>query len=46
MSCIVAPEFHWEDFELGPRAALMSAYPGFVEGIVALTRVHSLAGRR
>jgi predicted cupin superfamily sugar epimerase len=39
VSCVVAPEFRWEDFELASRAALQAAYPGFAEGIAALTRV-------
>lgn len=37
-SCIVAPEFVWEDFELGQREALSAVYPAFAEGIGALTR--------
>ena len=46
MSCIVAPEFVWEDFELGERVTLMAAYPDFVGGISALTRTAPPAGKR
>lgn len=46
MSCIVAPEFRWDDFELGQRAALASAYPNFIAGIHSLTRVQPLVGNR
>ena len=46
MSCIVAPEFRWEDFELGRRDALVSAYPDFIEGIRALTRTQPPVGKR
>ncbi len=38
VSCVVAPEFRWEDFELGDRGALAASYPDFSEGIIALTR--------
>ena len=38
VSCVVAPEFRWEDFELADRAKLQAAYPEFSEGIAALTR--------
>lgn len=38
VSCVVAPEFVWEDFELGERAALTEAYPGFAGDITSLTR--------
>ena len=37
-SCVVAPEFVWSDFELGERAALTAAYPGWAAAIRALTR--------
>ena len=46
MSCIVVPGFRWEDFELGQRAALASAYPDFAEGICALTRTQLPDGKR
>jgi hypothetical protein len=39
VSCVVAPEFLWSDFELGGREALAAAHPEFAEGIRALTRV-------
>lgn len=38
VTCVVAPEFEWSDFELGSRAALIASHPGFAEGIRALTR--------
>jgi len=38
LSCVVAPEFSWADFELGGRDTLTAAYPEFAEGIRALTR--------
>lgn len=46
MSCIVAPEFRWEDFELGDRAALALAFPDFADAICALTRSQPPAGIR
>lgn len=46
MSCIVAPEFRWEDFELGARAMLAADYPDFADGISALTRAQSPEGKR
>ena len=46
MSCIVAPEFRWEDFELGARAMLGASYPSFEKEIGALTRMRSPAGKR
>ena len=45
-SCLVAPEFVWQDFELGQRESLTAAYPVFAEGIAALTRMQPPAGRR
>ena len=38
VTCVVAPEFVWSDFELGSRDALTAAYPAFAEGIWALSR--------
>ena len=46
MSCIVAPEFKWEDFELGRREVLESQFPDFVGGIRGLTRALPPAGHR
>jgi len=46
MSCIVAPEFRWEDFELGDRRALTDAYPDFADAIEALTRSQPPSGSR
>ena len=45
-SCLVSPEFVWEDFVLGDRAALIAAYPVWSAGIKTLTRPHPPAGRR
>lgn len=38
VSCVVAPEFRWSDFQLGDRVALTGAYPAFSAEITALTR--------
>jgi len=38
VSCVVAPEFHWEDFELGDRGALVAAYPDVADLVRAFTR--------
>ncbi|HEY4246973.1 MAG TPA: cupin domain-containing protein [Lacunisphaera sp.] len=38
ITCVVAPEFRREDFELGDRGRLAASHPAFSEGIVALTR--------
>ena len=46
VSCVVAPEFSWADFELGGRETLTAAYPDFTEGIVMLTRVRPVDGTR
>jgi len=46
LSCIVAPEFVWENFELGDRAALCAAYPRFAEGIRVLTRFQPIKGAK
>jgi uncharacterized protein len=46
MSCIVVPEFRWEDFELGQRATLVATHPDFAEGIHALTRTLPSTGQR
>lgn len=43
-SCVVAPEFVWSDFELGVREALAAAWPGFADGIRALTRERPAPG--
>jgi predicted cupin superfamily sugar epimerase len=44
VSCVVVPEFRWGDFELADRSTLAKAYPGFSDGIVALTRNHPVSG--
>lgn len=46
VSCIMAPEFRWQDFTLGEREELVERYPDWVEGIVALTRVTPSVGSR
>ena len=46
VSCVVVPEFVWDDFELGECAALCSAWPAFATGITALTRTAPPAGER
>lgn len=38
VSCVVAPEFRWSDFQLGDRAALSAQYPAFSRDIGTLTR--------
>jgi hypothetical protein len=38
VSCVVAPEFLWSDFELGGREALATAHPDRAADIRALTR--------
>lgn len=38
VTCVVAPEFLAEGFELGERAQLTAAYPKFAAEIAALTR--------
>ncbi|WP_221030363.1 cupin domain-containing protein [Actomonas aquatica] len=46
VSCVLAPEFDWGDFELGERAELTAAYPNFGDGVTALTREEAPAGAR
>ncbi len=46
VSCVVVPEFVWNDFELGERATLTAAWPAFAEGIMALTRIQPLLGKK
>lgn len=46
VSCLVVPEFRWDDFELGERAALVAAWPQEAEGIRHLTRVRPVIGRK
>ncbi len=38
VSCVVAPEFRWQDFKLGEREELIAAYPERAGDIRALTR--------
>ena len=44
VSCIIAPEFQWQDFELAERDALVASYPSWEDGIVALTRDLPMVG--
>jgi len=46
VSCIVAPEFRWEDFELADRAQLSARYPAWSDDIAALTRAEPPSGQR
>jgi uncharacterized protein len=46
VTCVVAPEFVWSDFELGDRARLEAAYPAWAGDIGALTRPLPPAGRK
>ena len=46
VSCIVVPEFTWDDFELGERAPLAERYPAFAKEIAALTRPKPAVGQR
>ena len=46
VSCLVVPEFIWDDFELGERDALLAAWPREAEGIRQLTRVQPVAGKK
>jgi hypothetical protein len=43
---VLAPEFRWEDFELGGRAELAARYPEFREGIESLTRAEAPKGKK
>ncbi len=46
VTCVVAPEFQWGDFELAERDALVRDYPAWSEGITGLTRGEPAAGNR
>ena len=46
VSCVVAPEFRWEDFELGKADALVTAFPAMADGIRELTRAVPPTGSR
>lgn len=46
VSCVVAPEFEWRDFELGACAPLIAACPSFAADIQALTRVQPPTGAK
>lgn len=45
VSCIMAPEFRWQDFTLGDRDELIGKYPDWADGIEGLTRVNSPTGK-
>lgn len=45
VSCVLAPEFRWMDFELGDRAALTAAFPDWAQEIVTMTRAVPVVGR-
>lgn len=45
VTCVVAPEFVWSDFELGSREALQASWPEFAEGIRELTRAQPPKGK-
>lgn len=38
VTCVTEPEFEWDGFELGGRAALQAAWPRWAAEIAALTR--------
>ena len=45
VSCIMAPEFRWQDFTLGERDELVAHYPNWTNEIAGLTRVSPPAGK-
>jgi predicted cupin superfamily sugar epimerase len=46
VSCVVAPEFRWQNFTLGERDELIAAYPKWAKEIEGLTRVNPPVGKR
>jgi predicted cupin superfamily sugar epimerase len=46
VSCIMAPEFVWEEFTLGDRAELSAVYPDWEDAVASLTRNFPPEGRR
>jgi len=46
VSCVVAPEFRWEDFQLADRQEMQARYPDWSDAIAALTRDTPPEGRR
>ncbi len=38
VSCVVVPEFRWEDFTLGDRASLSASHPRWVDAVRRFTR--------
>ena len=45
VSCIMAPEFRWQDFTLGDRPELATKYPEWTSAIEGLTRVNPPTGK-
>ena len=45
-SCIVAPEFRWEDFELGNPSELSRLYPDYSDAIASLSRPLPVEGEK
>src|SRR5688572_29078957 len=41
VSCVVVPEFTWDEFQLGERAELVRCFPGWSTEIQSLTRIES-----
>lgn len=46
VTCMVAPEFGWSDFELGSHEALVASHAGFAADILALTRAQPPSGAK
>ncbi len=46
VTCVVAPEFGWSDFELGTREALVASHAGFAADILTLTRAQPPSGAK
>lgn len=46
VSCVVAPEFRWEDFTLAERTDLSAQYPDWQEAVRELSRTEPPKGQR
>jgi predicted cupin superfamily sugar epimerase len=46
VSCVMAPEFRWQDFILGERGELVALFPEWAKEIAGLTRVNPPSGKR